>query len=81
MQLAIYGSDDQRDSLCHGQDLISQLERDISNSQSCLEQQEMSYEELKKIHQQVNEECERTKVYFLKVCFAFICHVYLSLLV
>ena len=57
-------SDDQKDSLCHVQDLISQLERDISNYQSRLEQQEMSFDKLKKVHQQVNEECERTKVYF-----------------
>ena len=56
-------SDDQRDVLCHVQDLISQLERDISNYQSCLEQQEMFYDELKKVLQQVNEEYERTKVY------------------
>ena len=46
------------------QDLISQLENDVSNYQSRLEQQEMSYEELEKAHQEVGEECERTKVYF-----------------
>ena len=61
--LAYMESDDQKDFLCHVQEIISQLERDISNYQSRLEQQEMSYDELKKVHQQVNEEYERTKVY------------------